>query len=137
MLHELRGKKSITKRTIPFLAQVLSLERKCVVNEQKKGFYMSKLIIEVSEIKGKCPVYKKGDRIVIEGPEIVLEKTDAICIHALAPLLHYAVALREGVDPRNLGLSKDEKYAYIQCVDPGEPYTNGGTVIFKCYRVEG
>ncbi len=94
------------------------------------------LIIEASEIRGKCPVYKKGDKIVIDGPEIVLEKTDAICIHALASLLHYVVALRDGADPRKLGLSKDEKYAYIQCVDPGEPYTEGGTVIFKCHRVD-
>jgi uncharacterized repeat protein (TIGR04076 family) len=93
------------------------------------------LIIEVAEIKGKCPVYKKGNKIVIDGPEIVLEKTDAICIHALTPLLHYVVALREGVDPMKLGLSKDEKTAYIQCLDPGEPYTEGGTVIFRC-RVE-
>jgi hypothetical protein len=46
------------------------------------------------------------------------------------------VALRNEVDPRKLGLSKDDKYAYIQCVDPGEPYTEGGTVIFKCYRVD-
>ena len=36
------------------------------------------LVIEVEEIKGKCPVYKKGDKIVIDGPEIVLEKTGAI-----------------------------------------------------------
>jgi len=97
---------------------------------------MSKLIIEVSEIRGKCPVYKVGDRIVIDGPEIVLEKTNAICIHALAPLLHYVVALRDGMDPRKLGLSKEKDVAYIQCVDPGEPYTEGGTVIFKCYRVD-
>ena len=97
---------------------------------------MSKLIIEVSEIRGKCPVYKKGDKIVIDGPEIDLEKTDAICIHALAPLLHYVVALRDRVDPRKLGLSKEKDVAYIQCVDPGEPYTKGGTVIFKCYRVD-
>ncbi|MCK4476352.1 MAG: TIGR04076 family protein [Methanophagales archaeon] len=93
-------------------------------------------VIEVSEIRGKCPVYKKGDKMVIEGPEIVLEKTDAICIHALASLLHYVVALRDGADPRKLGLSKDGRYAYIQCMDPGEPYTEGGTVIFKCYRVD-
>jgi len=76
------------------------------------------LIIEVSEIKGKCPVYKVGDRIVIDGPEIVLEETDAICIHALAPLLHYVVALRDGADPRKRGLSKEKDVAYIQCVDP-------------------
>jgi uncharacterized repeat protein (TIGR04076 family) len=97
---------------------------------------MKELIFEVAEIRGKCPVYKIGDKIVIDGPEIVLEETDAICIHALASLLHYAVALREDVDPEKLGLSKEKDIAYIQCVDPGEPYTEGGTVIFKCYRVE-
>jgi len=51
-------------------------------------------------------------------------------------LLHYVVALRDGVDPRKLGLSKEKDVAYIQCVDPGEPYTEGGTVIFKCYIEE-
>ena len=44
---------------------------------------MSRLIIEVAEIRGKCPVYRKGDKIVIDGPKIDIEKTDAICIHAL------------------------------------------------------
>ncbi|GEM_PF-5498513 len=39
----------------------------------------------------------------------------------------------DGVDPIELGLSKEKDVAYIQCVDPGEPYTEGGTVIFKCY----
>jgi len=93
---------------------------------------MKELVFEVAEIRGKCPVYKKGDRIVIRGPEIDLKRTDALCIHALASLLHYAVALREGVDPIKLGLSKDKNYAYIQCLDPSEPYTEGGTVIFRC-----
>ena len=50
-------------------------------------------------------------------------------------LLHYVVALDEGADPVKLGLSKDGEHAYMQCVDPGEPYTSGGTVIFDCYRV--
>ncbi len=94
------------------------------------------LEIEVWEIRGKCPVFKKGDKIIIDSPKIVLEKTDAICIHALQSLLHYAIALNEGIDPVKLGLSKDPDYAYIQCVDPGEPYTDGGTVIFRCRRVE-
>lgn len=89
------------------------------------------MIIRVKEIRGKCPVYKGGEKIVIEGPEIVLEKTDKLCIHALATILHYAVALREGVDPVKLGLAKKGDKAYIQCLDPGEPYTTGGTVIFE------
>lgn len=91
------------------------------------------LVIEVVKIEGKCPVHKVGDKIVIDGPKIDLKRTDAVCIHALSSLLHYVVALREGADSEKLGLSKDGKYAYIQCLDPGEPYTDGGTVIFKCY----
>jgi uncharacterized repeat protein (TIGR04076 family) len=94
------------------------------------------LEIEVCEIRGYCPVYKVGDKAVVDGAEIVLEKTDAVCIHALSSLLHYVVALDEGVDPRKLGLSKEKENAYIQCVDPGEPYTSGGTVIFKCSRIK-
>ena len=90
-----------------------------------------KVIIRVKEIRGNCVVFKGGEKIVIEGPEIILNGTDKICIHALVPLLHYVVAIREGVDPVKLGLAKEGKKAYVQCMDPGEPYTNGGTVIFE------
>ena len=93
------------------------------------------LEVNVCEIKGKCPVYKVGDKMTIEGAQILLDKTDAICIHALSTLLHYLVALDEGADSVKLGLSKDKERAYMQCVDPGEPYTDGGTVIFKCQRI--
>jgi len=95
------------------------------------------LEIEVAEIRGSCPVYKVGDRILVDDPKIVLEKTDALCSHALSSLLHYVVALERGADPVELGLSKpeDREHAYIQCVDPGKPYTNGGTVVFKIKRV--
>jgi len=54
------------------------------------------LEIEVVEIRGKCPVHKVGDKIVIDGASIVLDRTDALCIHALSVILHYAVALDEG-----------------------------------------
>jgi len=93
--------------------------------------------IEVCEIKGVCPVHKVGDRIVINGAEIILEETDAVCVHALSTLLHYVVALDEGADPVKLGLttSKERGVAYMQCVDPGKPYTDGGTVIFRCRKV--
>jgi len=42
------------------------------------------------------------------------------------------------VCPVEFGLTtpKDQDYAYMQCVDPGKPYTEGGTVIFKCRRIE-
>ena len=58
---------------------------------------------------------------IIKLSPVILEKTDAVCIHALSTLLHYVVALDRGVDPVDLGLTKpeDREHAYIQCVDPG------------------
>jgi len=56
------------------------------------------LEIEICETKGKCPVHKTGDRIVIDGPRVLLRETDALCIHALSSLVHYAIALEEGLN---------------------------------------
>jgi len=95
------------------------------------------LEIVVHEIKGKCPVYKVGDRVLIEDPKIILEKTDALCTHALSTLLHYVVILEHDWCPLKLGLTtpEDQDSAYLQCVDPGKPYTEGGTVIFKFRKI--
>ncbi len=97
------------------------------------------LEIKVCEIRGTCPVYKVGDRIVIDDPKILLGKTDALCTHALSTLLHYTTILEHDWCPVKLGLTtpRDPKHAYIQCVDPGQPYTEGGTVIFRCRRLNG
>jgi len=97
---------------------------------------MARLVIRVKEIRGECPVHSTGDEIVIHGPEMDLKSTHKVCIHALSPILHYAVALREGVEPVNLGLAKEGNKAYIHCPDPGEPYTRGGEVVFEIERVE-
>jgi uncharacterized repeat protein (TIGR04076 family) len=94
-------------------------------------------VITVKEISGECAVHNVGDRIVIAGPEIDLAETDSVCIHALAPILHYAVAIREGADPEKLGLAKEGDKAYIHCPDPGPPYTNGGRVVFEMMLLKG
>ena len=92
------------------------------------------LEIKVCEIRGRCPVYRIGDKITIANPKILLDRTDALCIHALSTLLHYVMILEHRWNPVELGLTTpdDAEYAYMQCVDPGRPYTQGGTVIFQC-----
>jgi len=55
-----------------------------------------RLTVTVKEIRGKCPVFKVGDEIVIEGPKIVPEKTDALCVHALGSMLSMIIALGRG-----------------------------------------
>ena len=94
-----------------------------------------RLIIKVKKIRGKCPVFKVGDRIVIEEPKIVPEKTDALCVHALGSILSMVIALGRGVGFEELGLAKEEgDVGYVQCLDPGSPYTLGGTVTFEIRR---
>jgi len=74
----------------------------------------------------------------LDDPKILLDKTDALCTHALSTLLHYVTMLEHDWCPVKLGLTtrQDPDHAYMQCVDPGEPYTEGGTVIFECRRIE-
>ena len=94
-----------------------------------------RLFITAKEIRGKCPVFSVGDKIVIEAPEIVPEKTDALCVHALGSMLSMIIALSRGVSLKELGLATEEgDVGYVQCLDPGPPYTSGGTVIFEIER---
>ncbi len=96
------------------------------------------LEIEVREVRGKCPVYEVGDKIVVDDPRILLDRTDELCTHALSTLLHYVTILEHHWCPVELGLTTPDEpgHAYMQCVDPGRPYTEGGTVLFECRRIE-
>ncbi|MEA3459952.1 MAG: TIGR04076 family protein [Chloroflexota bacterium] len=92
---------------------------------------MKVLIAKVIAIEGNCPVYRLGDRIVIEdGFRLNLEETDAVCMHSLASLMPCYVALSKGVSPTQLGLAGEGGMAYVQCLDPAK-YTGGGTVTFE------
>jgi uncharacterized repeat protein (TIGR04076 family) len=93
------------------------------------------LIVKVKEIKGICPVYKSGDTFVIKkGYVLDTTRSSPVCMHSLASLMPYYVALSKGVHPKDLGLSGTQPdCAYVQCLDPYE-ITGGGTVILEVYR---
>jgi len=93
-----------------------------------------RLTITVKEIRGKCPVYNLGDTIVIEEPTVVIKRTSNLCIHSFASMLTMIVPLCRGVSFRELGLAGQEEAGYVQCLDPGPPFTPGGTVIFEILR---
>ncbi len=94
-----------------------------------------RLILTVKEIRGNCPVFKVGERIVVDSPKIVVDKTDSICIHALGCILSMIVPVSRGISFKQLGLAKEEgEKGYVQCLDPGKPYTDGGTVLFEIKR---
>lgn len=89
------------------------------------------LVVTVKAIRGRCPVYKVGDRIVLrEGYRLDLEGSDAVCMHSLASVMPYYNAIFRGVKPEDLGLADAEGQACVQCLDPCEE-TGGGTVILR------
>lgn len=94
---------------------------------------MSDLRIEVVEIKGNCPVYKKGDEFhILDGYK--LKVSSSICMHSLASIMPYYVSLSKGISPEELGLGMNKDEAYLHCLDPCK-YTGGGTVIFRITKV--
>lgn len=94
-----------------------------------------RLVLTVKEIRGRCPVHKVGDRIVVESPKIDTDETDVLCVHALGSMLSMLVPLARGVSFKDLGLAVQEgNVGYVQCLDPGPLYTAGGTVIFEIKR---
>jgi uncharacterized repeat protein (TIGR04076 family) len=100
-----------------------------------RGEEKYRLVIAVKEIQGNCPVFKVGDKIVVDSPKIVVAETDNICIHAFGCMLSMIVPLSHGISFKKLGLAKEEdEKGYIQCLDPGKPYTDGGTVLFEIKR---
>lgn len=91
---------------------------------------MKHLVIEVIEVKGKCIAgYNTGDKFEIN--QNVCVDGEKVCYFALSSLMPAILALQLGNDPKDIGLSKENTIAYMQCSDPGEPLTPGGTAVFK------
>jgi len=90
------------------------------------------LIIEVVKVEGNCVAgYKPGDKMLISGVNVDVKKTDKVCYWALSSLIPALFSLQTGLEPSEIGLSKEKNIAYMSCSDIGEPYTSGGRVIFK------
>lgn len=94
-----------------------------------------KVLISVVEIRGHCPIYRVGDEILLEGFYIVSSTSANICIHALTSLMSLLSAFSHGSSARDLGIGSEDNEGYLQCPDPGPPYTKGGTVVFRLKRL--
>ena len=93
-----------------------------------------RVVVRVKEIRGRCAMeYKEGDYFVIERYYIT-NSSKGVCLHALCSMLTLLAPFIKGVSARVLGIGKEDDVGYVQCPDPGEPYTCGGTVIFELKR---
>ena len=86
------------------------------------------LVITAKEVRGRCAAgIKAGDRIVLRGANVSLSESDAVCGFAFANIYPVVFAARLGKDLAELGLTG----RMVQCIDPGPPYSEGGTVLFE------
>ena len=91
--------------------------------------------ITVKEVRGHCAAgYKPGDTIIVERFYIVPEKSAKICLHALSAMQTVLSAFLHESSAKELGIGETDNVGYLQCPDPGQPLTRGGTVIFELKR---
>lgn len=95
------------------------------------------LLVTVIQVDGFCPVHKVGDKFRLEcGYKLICSESDNICIHAMGSFLSFVVGLSAGLPLEDLGLGHEEDgIAYLRCLDPGPPLTEGGTVTFAITRL--
>lgn len=109
----------------------------------KKGIDLEetkyRTVFEVLDVVGECPIYEKGDKIVIDGHAVNLKETDAICMHAIGTSFTTMSMLYETGEEENfmeyqIPSSKGEKFSSFQCPRAAPP-RSPGYVIFGIKRV--
>ncbi len=119
------------------------------------------MVATVVKIDRKCPVFKLGDRITFDYPEVVLKETDAVCLRALSSMLTFAVTLPSGIGPdvqfeddvldlapqledpslrdalSNIKERRLGSTIYLRCPVPLAPLGDEGPVIFALRREGG
>jgi uncharacterized repeat protein (TIGR04076 family) len=88
----------------------------------------------VKSVSGRCPLYQVGDKIIIEDFYINSSESSNVCLHAFSALVDLLSAFLHGSSASEIGIGTVSDVGYLQCPDPGPPYTKGGTVLFELRR---
>jgi uncharacterized repeat protein (TIGR04076 family) len=84
---------------------------------------MRKITCTAVEVEN-CSVFTRGQKMVINCPEIDLEHSDKICTHAITAFMPILTAIDKGAAPSHFGIG-GKKDGHLRCIEP-----NGG-VTFK------
>jgi len=96
-----------------------------------------RVTINVERLEGVCPLYVPGQTVATLNRWYFEPRQETkLCSHAVAAMLTALGPFSKGVSARNLGFGKENDIAFVQCPDPGEPYSCGGTVTFRLEREE-
>lgn len=94
-------------------------------------------VYELLEVRGTCPIYKPGDRIVIDGEgftEVInLELSTNVCMRVIENMWS-THAWQHGPDKIVDHFSTVTGECRIACSMPGPPYTPCGYCVFRQSR---
>ena len=96
-----------------------------------------RVIYEVEEINGTCPIYEKGDKFVTDSQgltEVInLKESKAVCMRVLNNSWTHLI-FQAGSDEAVNYIAGRVGECRVACPMPGKPYTKCGHVIFKVSR---
>lgn len=95
-----------------------------------------RVIFEVEEVRGTCPLYGVGSRIVIDTEPletINVKESDDVCMRVVDNMAYRGVWTAGNDDLLRHMVGVDGE-CRTQCPNPGEPYTPCGTVVFRIRR---
>lgn len=90
-----------------------------------------KVVAKIDSVYGKCPVYKGGEKIVMEDGTLNLQETDAVCLQLLGTLIHeYMVKQHRNYWETSETLdSWDYSKEKTKCPRVGPPFGEGYVVV--------
>lgn len=106
--------------------------------DKKKKSRKTRITITVEEIRGVCPIYKVGNKMVIDSDiheELNLELSDRVCM-SLIDNLHYRMTWARAKQDLYDHITVNTGECRTHCAHPGPPYTPCGGVIFQITREE-
>jgi len=87
-----------------------------------------KVIVRIDEVVGECPVYKGGEKIVIEGDEVDTDESDAVCLPLLSSLVD-GVKWRQHLGMKGSGGGWDYSKERQKCPRNDRPYGKGFAIV--------
>jgi uncharacterized repeat protein (TIGR04076 family) len=94
-----------------------------------------RVTITADRLKGVCPLYKPGQKVgELYWWYFDADRSTHLCAHAVCSMLTAIIPFSRGVSASEMGFGKEDDVCYVQCPDPGPPYTCGGTVVFRLER---
>jgi hypothetical protein len=94
------------------------------MSQESKTEHPFLVLVEAYELLGPCPVFKKGDKILIDEPNVILSETDALCTRAFPTLTTFLINVAE--EGKTTGL--EGVPLFVRCPATGNPY---GPVMFE------